>query len=77
MKKKNEFWEKEDYSEFIFGTICALCFAFVIAMAMINELFNITIVVYLMICLAGMFAPKAISRYLLNIIEFAKNKVIK
>ena len=71
------FWKREDYSDFIFGTVCAVCFLFIVAMAMIFKHFNIFVIVYLIICLSGMFAPSQISKFIMKALNLAHDKVGK
>lgn len=70
-----KFWEKEDYSEFIFGSVCAVCFIFISIFAMLGGYFNRFVVAYLIICVAGMFAANSIGKFLMRLLDiFAKKK---
>lgn len=64
-----KFWQKEDYSEFIFGSVCAVCFAFISIFAMLKGHFNQFVVAYMIICVAGMFAANSIGKFLMKLID--------
>lgn len=67
-------WEKEDYSEFIFGVICALLLAFALVWNTVHDSHSKLILIEYALLIVGMFASNVIGKAVLGLVNKFKPK---